>query len=247
VLALVTNKHVVIEQENVFLRWTLQTPQGKPDYGNFIDVKFENFSQAWLPHPDPEIDLAIIPVVEMLRSLAGQGKKVFFVSLDQSIIPTENQLKELQPLEDVIIVGYPDGISDSKNNIPIFRRGITATPAYMQFEGRKQFLIDAAIYPGSSGSPVLLYNSGSWGNRSGGLQIGTRVNLLGVVFAVANHAATGEIKIIPAPTQYRQIVVSNVPNNLGVCLQSHLILDFEPEIVKRGYKPPDGYVMRSKL
>jgi hypothetical protein len=70
--------------------------------------------------------------------------------------------------------------------------------------------------------------------------------LLGVVFAVANHAANGEIRIVPAPTQYRQIVVSNIPNNLGVCIQSYLILDFEREIVKRGYKPPEGYIMRAK-
>jgi hypothetical protein len=31
-----------------------------------------------------------------------------------------------------------------------------------------------------------------------------------------------------------------------ICIQSYLILDFEREIVKRGYKPPEGYIMRAK-
>ena len=41
--------------------------------------------------------------------------------------------------------------------MPILRRGTTATPIALNFEGRPEFLIDAAVYPGSSGSPVFVY------------------------------------------------------------------------------------------
>ena len=143
-------------------------------------------------------------------------------------------------------MGYPNGISDTVHNIPVIRRGITATPAYLNFRGKDEFLIDAAIYPGSSGSPVLLYDQGAWANRSGATIVGTRFALLGVVFGVFNSLATGEMKIVPAPTQWRTLVTSLIPNNLGVCVKASHILDFEPLLVEKGLiKPPDGYVMRS--
>lgn len=148
-------------------------------------------------------------------------------------------------LEDVIVVGYPDGIVDPAHNIPVFRRGITATPASIDFGGKQEFLIDAAIFPGSSGSPVLLYNIGSYQNH-GNLVIGSRVKLLGVIHAVMLNGINGQISIVPAPTQARAIVSSQMPNNLGMCLRSFRILEFEPLLVQMGFKPPEGYTMRAQ-
>jgi hypothetical protein len=242
---IVTNKHVVAGAARGVLRWTLRTAENRPDYGKFIDVEIADFEKAWIPHPDAQVDLAIFPCARMLDSLNQADKSAFLVTIDPSLVPTSAELRDLTPLEDVLIVGYPDGIFDSKNNVPVFRRGITATPAYLDFEGRKEFLIDAAIFPGSSGSPVFLFNQGSWANRNGGLTLGGRVKLLGVVYAVAQHNANGEIRIVPAPTQSRPIVVSPIPNNLGLCIEASRILEFEPVLVKNGLRPPDGYVMRA--
>jgi len=242
---IVTNKHVVAGSVRGKLRWTLRTPDGAPDYGNFVDIEISNFESAWIPHSDNNIDLTIFPCAPMLASLEKSGKAVFVIQIDQSLVPTDVELRELTPLEELVIVGYPDGIFDEKNNVPIFRRGITATPAYLDFEGRKEFLIDAAIFPGSSGSPVFLYNQGAYADRQGHLAIGGRMKLLGIVYAVALHDVNGEIRVIPAPTQARQSVISPIPNNLGLCIKSSKVLDFEPLIVQRGFHPPDGYVMRS--
>jgi hypothetical protein len=149
-------------------------------------------------------------------------------------------------LEDVLIVGYPDGISDTKNNVPVFRKGISATPVYLDFMGKKEFLVDAAIFPGSSGSPAFLFNQGTWLLRDGTTVAGGyRVQLLGVIYAVALHTTDGEIVIVPAPTQARAVAKSQIPNNLGLCIKASRILEFEPILIQKGVKAPDGYKIRA--
>lgn len=107
-------------------------------------------------------------------------------------------------------------------------------------------MIDAAIFPGSSGSPVFLFNEGAWITREGTVAGGYRIKLLGIVYAVAQHNVTGEITVVPAPTDLRQIAVSAIPNNLGVCIKAPRILEFEPVLVQSGIMQlPEGYKMRA--
>jgi hypothetical protein len=126
------------------------------------------------------------------------------------------------------MIGYPNGIWDAVNNMPIIRRGSTATHPNLDYEGRPEFMIDAACFPGSSGSPVFLFNTGGYAVRGGGLAIGTRIKLLGVLYAGPQHTATGEIKIVAVPTLQQPIAVSRIPNNLGMIIKSARLRDFEP-------------------
>ena len=169
---IVTNKHVLNGNLTASYYVTLATSDGMPAIGKMARIEIANLPNAWIGHPDPKVDLAIIPIAESLRQFAQQRVPSFIVHLDQSIIPTEAALAGLTPVEDVLVVGYPDGIWDSRNNAPIFRRGITATAAYLPFDGETVFLIDCSIFPGSSGSPVFLYNTGGWTDRRGNTALG---------------------------------------------------------------------------
>lgn len=243
--AIVTNKHVIAGATSGRLRLTLQRTDGSADLNNSIDVSVTDFPKYWIAHPDPAVDLAVMPCASLLQDLNNQGKKPFLISLDPSLIPSDAENAELTPLEDILVVGYPNGISDPAHNIPVLRRGITATPPYIDFSNKKEFLIDAAIFPGSSGSPVLLFNQGTWSARGGGTVVGNRIKLLGIVYGVMLNSVTGEISIAPAPTQARAVVNSLVPNNLGVCIRASRVLEFEPIFVQKGFKPPEGYKMRA--
>jgi len=89
-------------------------------------------------------------------------------------------------------------------------------------------MIDAACFPGSSGSPVFLYNVGGWANRDGGMVIGgTRVKLLGVLYAGPQHTATGEVRIVAIPTTQRAVIISAIPNNLGIVIKALRLLEFD--------------------
>jgi S1-C subfamily serine protease len=247
VTCIVTNRHVLAGMTKIAMKWTRRTASNEPDYGNIVDVVVDLQQQPRIIlHPDPDVDLAIIIVSDLLTKYQNDSMPIYAVGLEESLIASSEDLKKFQPLEDILVVGYPDGVSDTANNIPIFRRGVTATPVYMKFNGKKQFMIDAAIYHGSSGSPVFLYNVGAWINEDNVAQLGTRVALLGVVWGVIESATEGEIRVIPAPTQFTSKIFSNIPHNLGACIPSYCILDFEPEMVRLGFKPPAGYKMRGQ-
>lgn len=240
---IVTNRHVVESASSVVITLTRTNARGLPDFGNNKRVRLVQ----WISHPDPKVDLAIIALGPTIGPMVSAGEKFMIAGVAPDLIATDEELRNLTPLEDVLVIGYPDGLSDTTNNVPVFRRGITATPVYLDFQNEPKFLLDAAIFGGSSGSPVFLFNQGSWQDRAGHFSIGTRLKLLGVVFAVAQHKINGEIVMRPAPTQLKPVVETLIPNNVGVCIKASKILDFEPILIKRGLaKLPDGYVLRSK-
>jgi hypothetical protein len=107
-------------------------------------------------HPDPEVDLAIVPLRPLERAARDLGVQLYYHAIDSQRIPDAATVRGFDALEDVLFVGYPSGVWDQVNLMPILRRGTTATPLELEFEGHKQFLIDAAVYPGSSGSPVFV-------------------------------------------------------------------------------------------
>lgn len=219
--AIVTNKHVVAGAMKGTFSLTLRGSDGLPLGGQHLELSFDHFEQRWLPHPDPQVDLCAMPIAPITEQAIAANKPFFFVALDQSLIPSQLELQDLTALEDVLMVGYPNGIWDTTNNLPIFRRGITATHVNRNYNGRPEFMIDAACFPGSSGSPVFLYNSGGWASRDGGWVIGgVRIKLLGVLYAGPQHTATGEVRIVNVPTQQRAVAFSTIPNNLGLVIKA---------------------------
>jgi hypothetical protein len=242
---IMTNKHVFGQNATAAFFLTLSKPDGSPDIGHMVRIDVHDLQGKWIGHSDPKVDLAILPCAEVLQQLTNQGQKPFIVFLDQSIIPSEEALKTLVPVEDILVVGYPDGIWDARNNAPVFRCGITATAPYLPFNGDTVFLIDCSIFPGSSGSPVFLFNAGSYPARNGGLTVGSRLMFLGVVSAVALHTVAGKLIIEFAPTAVQSVPVTAIPNDLGICVMASRALQFEPLLVKMGYTTPSGYNMRA--
>ena len=104
---------------------------------------------------------------------------------------TDDQIAVLDAIEEVIFVGYPDGIFDSRNLLPVARRAMTATPIAEDYEGEPAFLIDGSVFGGSSGSPVFLYDRGSFRPRGGGLVVGNRFMLVGVLAAAHVRVVEG--------------------------------------------------------
>ncbi|WP_219722193.1 S1 family peptidase [Xanthomonas arboricola] len=226
--AIVTNKHVISGARSGVLHLTKVDDQGDPLIRDHVRISIEKFEANWLHHPDERVDLCVMPIARLLSEMEQSGHHFFFRALDASLIPSQDELDDLGALEDVVMLGYPNGIWDHVNNMPIIRRGVTATHPNLDYEGRREFMIDAACFPGSSGSPVLLYNDGPWLRRDGNVVMGgLRIRLLGLLYAGPQHTASGDIEIINVPTQQRAVAISRIPNNLGLIIKSSRILEME--------------------
>ena len=234
---IVTNKHVVQGAKRGQFILTQANPDGSPNLTSHIPVVLDKFESRWIFHPDSSVDLAVMPMAGILNQALAQQFKPFFRTLDKSLIPKPEQLKQLTAVEDILMVGYPVGILDSVNNYPVFRKGITATHPANNYEGRDEFMIDAACFPGSSGSPVFLLNLGSYPGRQGGLVVGNRFLFLGILYGGPQFTATGEIRITTIPHRQDMIAVTAIPINLGNVIRSNRIMDFEPLIKKFMTKP----------
>lgn len=197
---IVTNKHVVTGSVKGKFKLTLKTAGGTPDRLNHIAFDLGNFEQRWIPHPDGNTDLCIMPIAPLLQEAERQNKQFYFVTLDKSYLPTQSELEDMLGLEQVLMVGYPNGIWDHVNNLPVFRRGITASHPLYDWNGKAEFLIDAACFPGSSGSPVLLFDTQGYQTKTLNSLDGVRIKLLGILYAGPQHTVSGEIKIVVVPT-----------------------------------------------
>lgn len=224
---IITNKHVIEGAVRGRFTLTLQDDNGGPNVGATFPIQLDNFQSYWHPHPDPTVDLCAMPIAMLLNTAEQMNKKIFFVTFDQTLILSAAEIEDMMGMEEVTMVGYPNGLWDSVNNLPIFRRGVLATDYKRNWNGKKEFLIDAACFPGSSGSPVLLFNVGSYQTRKGNFFGTSRIKLLGVLYAGPQHTIAGDIQIVTVPTQQKAVSVACIPNNLGIIIKAEQLLAFE--------------------
>jgi hypothetical protein len=223
---IVTNKHVIEDSKTGRFQLTLKDDSGDPLLEH-ITFELGEFESRWIHHPENEIDLCVMPIAPLLHMAKEYDKEFYFLSLGQDLLPNEDDFDDMFGMDDITMVGYPIGIWDSTHNLPVFRRGITATNPKYDWNGRKEFLIDCACFPGSSGSPVLLYNVGGYFTRKGMQLGGSRIKLLGVLYAGPQYTATGEIEIVNVPVKQQPVAKSNIPSNLGIVIKSEKLLDFD--------------------
>jgi S1-C subfamily serine protease len=159
---LVTNAHVVKGAKRAIVEFVGRDGDG-PKRSGRLRVEIDGATITEFTH-EPH-DLAIIPIGGLLNQLEQDGRPVFFRSVSPDLVPSDEVVSDLAALEQVTFIGYPSGIYDEKNVSPILRQGITATPVWNDFRGQPAFLIDAGVFPGSSGSPVFIMNQGAYATK----------------------------------------------------------------------------------
>ncbi len=224
-LFLITNKHVVedvVDGNFVVLKGKVDGDTKKPLLGHGYRIPFN--ANNFIGHPDPSVDVAAMNVSAIFSEAENNGHILFWKNLRETEFPTQEQIdKFISPIEEIIFIGYPSGIWDTKNILPIIRKGITATPYYTDFDGQKKFLIDASVFPGSSGSPVFIYYAGGYSDKEGSLYVGNRMHFLGIVAQVYKRVEQGNIRIVNIPTQQLPVAEIDQMIDLGIVFKAETI------------------------
>ncbi len=226
---LITNKHVIqdaIYNEFEFCKCNSDSTPNDRD----VELIRQTDQNEWILHPDEHIDLCCLPIGKHINRLANsKGLTIYYRALSLDLIPSQKEIDDFSALEDIVMVGYPIGLSDTHNHKPILRKGVTATHIKNDYKGEKKFLIDAACYQGSSGSPVFICNEGAF-TKKDSLIVGGRLKFIGVLYATPIFNAQGDFVFANLPTTPR--ILTQLPINLGLVIKSSEILAFEPMLEK---------------
>lgn len=229
---IVTNRHAVEGMVKITFCMSKKGSDGSPVYEAPLRHEMEMQTMKVVYLSDSSIDLCAIPITFFINIREQTGTPIFYQALSEDILITDKEVNELDAVEDVIMIGYPNGLWDEKHNIPLIRRGITATPVYLDYNAKKEFLIDAACFQGSSGSPVMICNIGQRKDKFGNIIVGSnRIKLLGVLYSAPSMNVKGELIIESKPEQSTEIKPNTrIPVNVGKVVNYKALHELTEEI-----------------
>jgi hypothetical protein len=229
VSVIITNKHVVNNNQKEKVKFFLHTKNGDSPNDGKINISFPT---DWHFHSDQ--DLCFCFAAPLLQQIKDQKQKdIFYIPIIENLIWDNTKLEELSAIEDVVMVGYPSGLWDQKNNLPLFRKGITSSHPATDFNDKNVGVVDMACFPGSSGSPIFVLNENGYTDKKGNSYLdGKRLIFLGVLFQGPQFNAKGKLIIENIPTQQKVLAVTPMMINLGYYIKATEILYFKLEIEK---------------
>lgn len=148
---IITNKHVIEGFDDIAFALTVQNEDGS--YG-ILECILKGAASKCVFHD--ACDLCAIPLSYLINETKKLNRMIAasFVSIDE--IAMADDFIRCDAIADVYVIGYPNSFRDMRNNLPIAKKGVTSTPLFSDYDGRKEFLVDCGILKGNSGSPVYI-------------------------------------------------------------------------------------------
>jgi S1-C subfamily serine protease len=146
---LVTNRHVFEGLDEVTVRLNPKGDESARSFSLTLNDRMLAF-----PHPDPKIDVAIVPTEG--NWLGRIGLQHFYFRDDLDVAFTK-QLASwgVSEGQSVYVLGFPLGLIAERNFV-IVRHGTLARVRDAFSGGSHEYLVDSFIFPGNSGGPVVL-------------------------------------------------------------------------------------------
>jgi hypothetical protein len=149
--------------------------------------------KGYFDHPNQAVDVACANI----SNLNERGVKLNLPALSIEDFLTFERSELIAGMK-ILFVGYPSGFYDKKNFLPVMRSGTIASIPSVDFNGEPRILLDAQVFPGSSGSPVFASING-------------RYKLLGIVsdaifrglnFIEVEKSTDTKVEKISLPTEF---------------------------------------------
>lgn len=154
---LVTNRHVFKNLSMIYLRFNPQADEAAWDYR--IDLLDENKVPVWFTHPRTEIDIAILAI--NFNILKDHNIQASFFPNNKNAADID-KMNELEITEGDLgyVLGFPMGLVGDHRNTVIVRNASIARIRDALSKNNIEFLVDAFVFPGNSGGPVVLKPEG---------------------------------------------------------------------------------------
>jgi hypothetical protein len=149
-LLMVTNRHVIAGKDDLIIR--VNRHGGSAQHLRLPLTGAEG--RTWAAHPDERVDIVV--VLTNARVLSEEGLE--FNYFRQPDIAFSSTMKELSvgPGQELFILGFPMGLTGVDRNYVIARAGMVARFDDELLASSRTFLIDATMFPGNSGGPVII-------------------------------------------------------------------------------------------
>jgi len=230
---IITNKHVIDGANTLIAHLQIHPKEaeihndGSSDGEQMFTLTFDRIHDQSVRHPDENIDLCAIPIGGLFFGDApllpdGFALKGTFINKNWRI--PADEIREIKPIERVLMVGYPNGLWDGVNNRAITRQGLTASHPFLPWNGTRQFVVDVACFPGSSGSPIFRIQEGMI-QKGSGFSPGVSLELLGTLWGGPTFSAEGKIIPTAIPTSNAGIPVTQIMMNLGFAVPADALDD----------------------
>ena len=150
---LVTCKHVLDGHDNIWLKFNVVSGSGSQDINLLLRAK--NGRELWIRHPDDSVDLGASFI--NAKYLSSQNMRLnWFRNDEHTATISDMNSGGITEGDGIYVLGFPMGLVDPMWQSVICRLGCIARIQNVLNSGIGDFLIDASVFPGNSGGPVVL-------------------------------------------------------------------------------------------
>lgn len=174
-LWLVTNKHVLASLTEVYVKLNSAADPNSKDFR--VPLVSRNGKRLWVGHPGDDTDVAAI---WLNAGFLAQEQLRFSPILSDAHTCTKEKMKTgiLNEGDRVFVLGFPMGLVAAERQYVICRSEIIARIRDYLDDRTTDFLVDAPVFPGNSGGPVVLCPSAL---SIQGTKAPERADLIGIV------------------------------------------------------------------
>jgi len=110
---IVTNRHVIEHNQaranSGYFYLNKRDKKGRCLFGNKVMIQFKG--GEWIHHPNDDIDLSVLNVGKYISELEKRDEKLYYDTKWNEIVSSnEIEWSRIGPLEDIVAVGYPNGL-----------------------------------------------------------------------------------------------------------------------------------------
>ena len=149
---LVSARHVLLKKRSIILRLNSGHDDTSADFE--VPLHARNGRQQWVGHPDDAVDIGVVEINYAL--LRKHQRHLYLLRPDEDFLARADlAARGVGEGHGLFVLGFPMAIVGDSRQYVICRSGAVARIRDM-LGGAGEFLVDASVFPGNSGGPVIV-------------------------------------------------------------------------------------------